>query len=612
MKTAVFDCETLTGHLEAYLDNTIKPADAIAFETHLEHCEACRKSVHYARAVRGLIGYVEIDRRATDAALVLAETPSSSMDRLGAAPWWLVSASMHILLIALASLVSMSIELPKADDSVVMLTELQSRVAIKDEPAEKPKAATDVLNKAETPATDPDSKEASDIVVPPDILARAELGDHFETINPDRPDTHSAYGNEESRSFHSIEGNAEPPGGGGMGGLGMDDLIGVGGAASRGSGGGFGGGNGTGVGIGDGPGKGSFGGRGGGRKLMVKRHGGSKETESAVDKALQWLAYHQEADGHWDVLKYGGGKSIGFGCSTTAASDVGMTALAAVAFLGAGHTHRVGSYRDNVKRALDYLLSHQKPNGAFNDVREQDYDRYDTTLATLALSEDFGMSGEARMGEAAQKGIDNIVSLQQAHGGWIHYTWNSTSFFGWVVMALKSAKIARLKVPPDTFEKAVTFLDKAAEKDSAGYWGKVRYDPFNAFEVNKGLTMTAVGMTALIFLGHGAETGRQADMLAQDLPEWDPGRSWEREPQNFYYWYYGTLGMFQTGGDHWKKWNEALKATLLPNQCKDGDNAGSWDPVTAFDGSGGRVYSTAMGALSLEVYYRYLRLASEK
>ncbi len=35
------------------------------------------------------------------------------------------------------------------------------------------------------------NRETSDVVVPADILAKAELGDHFETINPDVPDTHS-------------------------------------------------------------------------------------------------------------------------------------------------------------------------------------------------------------------------------------------------------------------------------------------------------------------------------------------------------------------------------------------------------------------------------------
>jgi hypothetical protein len=122
-------------------------------------------------------------------------------------------------------------------------------------------------------------------------------------------------------------------------------------------------------------------------------------------------------------------------------------------------------------------------------------------------------------------------------------------------------------------------------------------------------------MAALQFLGLGAETSKQAEMISKNSPRWDPAANWEQPPQNFYYWYYGTLGMFQTGGDQWKKWNEDLKKALLPNQRKGGpmdksvqDVDGSWDPVTAFDCSGGRVYSTAMATLSLEVYYRYLPL----
>ena len=142
--------------------------------------------------------------------------------------------------------------------------------------------------------------------MPPDILAKAELGDHFETINPDRPDTHSAFGNPDAHMFHSVKGSDDAAGGGGAGGTSLEDLIGAGGASSPGSGGGWGGGVGTGVGNDKGSGRGSFGNRnGGGRRLMVKRHGGSKATENGVDAALQWLAYHQEPDGHWDAKKYG-------------------------------------------------------------------------------------------------------------------------------------------------------------------------------------------------------------------------------------------------------------------------------------------------------------------
>ena len=73
-----------------------------------------------------------------------------------------------------------------------------------------------------------------------------------------------------------------------------------------------------------------------------------------------------------------------------------------------------------------------------------------------------------------------------------------------------------------------------------------------------------------------------------------------------YYTYYGTLDMFQIGGDLWTQWNTALKAMLLPNQRRDGDLDGSWDPLTKYEKQAGRAYTTALGVLCLEVYYRYL------
>jgi hypothetical protein len=75
---------------------------------------------------------------------------------------------------------------------------------------------------------------------------------------------------------------------------------------------------------------------------------------------------------------------------------------------------------------------------------------------------------------------------------------------------------------------------------------------------------------------------------------------------NYYYWYYGTLAMFQRQGDDWQRWNAALQAELLARQQWNAPHAGSFDPDDLWGGYGGRVYSTAFAALCLEVYYRYL------
>ena len=77
-----------------------------------------------------------------------------------------------------------------------------------------------------------------------------------------------------------------------------------------------------------------------------------------------------------------------------------------------------------------------------------------------------------------------------------------------------------------------------------------------------------------------------------------------------YYWYYGTLALYQVQGPAWQKWNQAMQRRVVVLQRTDGPYAGSWDPDTVWGSYGGRVYSTALGALCLEVYYRYLPLAS--
>ncbi|MEW6073958.1 MAG: hypothetical protein AB1726_15360 [Planctomycetota bacterium] len=46
-------------------------------------------------------------------------------------------------------------------------------------------------------------------------------------------------------------------------------------------------------------------------------------------------------------------------------------------------------------------------------------------------------------------------------------------------------------------------------------------------------------------------------------------------------------------------WNEALRRAVLGAQRAEGSARGSWDPVGPWGWAGGRVYSTAMMALSL-------------
>ena len=92
-----------------------------------------------------------------------------------------------------------------------------------------------------------------------------------------------------------------------------------------------------------------------------------------------------------------------------------------------------------------------------------------------------------------------------------------------------------------------------------------------------------------------------ADYLMLNLPDTDQRRT-------SYYWYYGTLAMYQYGGEPWQKWNGSLRNLLVATQRQDGHAKGSWDPRGPWGTYGGRIYATALSTLCLEVYYRFLPL----
>src|SRR5205823_3132827 len=98
--------------------------------------------------------------------------------------WWIVSFLLHSLVCVLAGLITLSVR-PAADD-VQVICEREMMPDIAGE-----KGNGDGTQSIDIPPADPVAvNEPSDIIVPPDILVRSELGDHFETNNPDRRDTH--------------------------------------------------------------------------------------------------------------------------------------------------------------------------------------------------------------------------------------------------------------------------------------------------------------------------------------------------------------------------------------------------------------------------------------
>ncbi len=339
------------------------------------------------------------------------------------------------------------------------------------------------------------------------------------------------------------------------------------------------------------------------RSKIAQLHGATPQTEAAVTAALAWMAKVQAADGHWDARAHGAGRELlvsgrdrqGAGMH----AETGLTGLALLAFLASGHTHQEGRYQDNVRRGLEYLLSAQRYDGALGGNASTYAFMYCHAMAACAISEAYGMTGDAALGEPVRRAVNYTLAAQDPNGGGWRYNPRDpgdTSQLGWQLMVLKSAELGGISIPELAKQRALAYLEQAS---SGQYGGLAAYRPVEA----PTRSMTAEALACRSFLGMNpasAAAKEAADFIASELP--GQGR------KNFYYWYYGTLGMYYLQGTQWHRWNAALQRKLTASQRNSGALAGSWDPDTVWGGYGGRVYSTALATLCLEVYYRFLPL----
>lgn len=320
------------------------------------------------------------------------------------------------------------------------------------------------------------------------------------------------------------------------------------------------------------------------RSQAIQKFRGSMETEMAVMAALRWLKKNQRPDGSW-------------ACQ---GSDLGGSALAALAFLGHGETPESKEFGTTVHKALEYLVSKVGANG---DVSGN---MYPQGLVTLALAEGYVMTASPFIKDPLERAAKFIVKTQGVakknpiHAGGWRYNSNSDdsdlSVSGWQIMALKSAKNAGIDIPQEAFDKASKYL-----------WAMFGGDGFGYAEPGRSPSMTGVGVLCAQFLGHGSDdrVKRALRYLRQQDVDWEKTAiNW-----NLYAWYYITQGMFQAGEDYWPSWNSKIRDVVVRAQADDGH----WPvpPKSAGEGKtlgNSPAYSTAMCCLILEIYYRYLPL----
>lgn len=354
------------------------------------------------------------------------------------------------------------------------------------------------------------------------------------------------------------------------------------------------------------------------RADIARKFGGTDETERAVENSLAWLAAHQNASGYWDADRYGSGRGPEADVADLNLSeerkktrresgvqaDSGVTALSLLTFLAAGYTNEEGQYAENVNRALTWLVDQQREDGFLGGDATYFAANYCHGMATYALAEALGMQSNPEAATALKRAVENGVNyslLMQntSDGGWRYRARSSEgdmSLFGWQLMALKSAEIAGINIPETARNRMIAFL---RERSMGAEKGLAAYRPGDPITP----AMTAEALFCKQILGIRRDNPQSTEAVQYLLRQPPKISDW-----NLYYWYYGTLAMYQYGGDEWDRWNLEMRDTIVTTQKTKGDLAGSWDPVGPWGPYGGRVYSTALATLCLEVYYRFLPL----
>lgn len=347
---------------------------------------------------------------------------------------------------------------------------------------------------------------------------------------------------------------------------------------------------------------GKFGGRLGGRNALAK---GGESTAAAIGLGLDWLKTHQSPDGRWE--------------SAQKTHDIGVTALALLAFLGDGATHRSGPHADNVVKATRWLVQQQDEKGLFGTGAISDF-LYDHAIATWAICEAYGLGDAAELAAPAQKAVDYLERHRNPYMVWRYQPRdndNDTSTTVWCVMALKAAADFKLKVNPESFKLAATWFDQVTDPATgrAGYTkrgepsSRLVGDHAVRFPTDKNEALTSAALLCRFFLGQAPDQvpvmHKAAATILQKPPKWDTSDG----SIDLYAWYFGTYALYQIGGRTWSEWSKALDAALVATQRKEGDTKGSWDSESDVWGRNtGRVFTTALGVLTLEAYYRYTRL----
>jgi hypothetical protein len=348
-----------------------------------------------------------------------------------------------------------------------------------------------------------------------------------------------------------------------------------------------------------------------------------KELSDTVKKGLEYLAKNQLENGGWNQgggwrTSDNGGRVEGAQVSDPA--DLGDTCIALLAFVRAGNTPSEGPYKENVRKALDFIMTKVEKSDdktlMITDIKGTQMQSkigpyVDTFLTSMVLAELKGKTGddkvEKRLGTSLDKTIAKIEKNQKEDGTFAgNNGWASVLSQGLAVRGLNQARQVGAKVSDEALDRsqkqvAASFDTKAGSFKAAGGGSDAGVALYGASANLAGLQQSVNANRERAEQAQKVLEDKDAPMAKkekakEELKKLDEVQKVQEQAtaavakqaqdKNFVRGFGNNGGeeflsfmnisetLLVKGGDDWEKWDKAITASVNGAQDKDGSWAG--------------------------------------
>jgi hypothetical protein len=296
------------------------------------------------------------------------------------------------------------------------------------------------------------------------------------------------------------------------------------------------------------------------------------EARKCIERGLNFLQRRQVKNG----------KNRGAFGNNGMAAGVATASMAGLAFMCNGSSPGRGRYGKSCDMCVEFVMSQVRDTGYIarrdNLVHEN---MYGHGFSMLFLSQAYGMTQKAQIGEKLRKAVDLTCKTQNNQGGWRYQPRKSDADLSITVcqiMGLRGSRDAGIDVPDEVRNKCIEYVKRSQNQD-----GSFRYTMSGGHTT---LAMTAAGVTSLYSANiYDGENIEKALKYIRNAGVQSGGHF-------FYTHYYAVQAMWHAGGDNWNEWYPKIRDHLINSQGGDG----SWASSEA-----GPAFGAAMACIILQI-----------